>query len=72
MKTLSLLFVLYVLTLTNANALDIEKLKKETLKKAKLQPRDDPKMANLIPLESINDELLEKLQDKCEKNGKCK
>ena len=34
MKTLSLLFVLYVLTLTNANALDIEKLKKETLKKA--------------------------------------
>ncbi|MGX2973226.1 hypothetical protein, partial [Helicobacter sp. T3_23-1059] len=34
MKTLSSLFMLYVLTLTNANALDIEKLKKETLEKA--------------------------------------
>lgn len=35
------------------------------------QPRDDAKMANLIPLDSINDELLEKLQDECEKSGKC-
>lgn len=36
------------------------------------QPRDDAKGANLISLESINDELLERLQDECEKSGKCK
>ncbi|MGX2983589.1 hypothetical protein [Helicobacter sp. 23-1045] len=72
MKTLSLLFVLYMLTLTNANALDIEKLKKETLEKAKRQPRDDPKGENLIPLDSITDELIIELNDKCYKNGKCK
>ena len=36
------------------------------------QPRDDAKGANLIPLESINDELLETLQDECKKSGKCK
>ena len=35
------------------------------------QPRDDPKMTNLIPLESITDELLETLQDECKKSGKC-
>ena len=36
------------------------------------QPRDDAKSKNLIPLDSINDELLERLQDECEKSGKCK
>ena len=36
------------------------------------QPRDDPKMTNLIPLESITDELRIELNDKCYKSGKCK
>ena len=35
------------------------------------QPRDDPKGKNLIPLDSINDELLERLQIKCIKSSKC-
>ena len=36
------------------------------------QPRDDSKMTNLIPLESITDELIIELNDKCYKSGKCK
>ena len=36
------------------------------------QPRDDTEIVNLIPLDSIDDELLEKLQSECEKSGKCK
>ena len=36
------------------------------------QPRDDTKMANLIPLESITDELIRELNDKCYESGKCK
>ena len=36
------------------------------------QPRDDAEMTNLIPLESVTDELIIELNDKCYKNGKCK
>ena len=36
------------------------------------QSRDDPKKENLIPLDSINDELFSKLAESCYKAGHCK
>ena len=36
------------------------------------QPRDDPKKENLIPLDSINDELLQRLVGRCYETGLCK
>ena len=36
------------------------------------QPRDDPKKENLIPLDSINDELLQRLGGRCYETGLCK
>ncbi|RDU60638.1 hypothetical protein CQA53_10705, partial [Helicobacter didelphidarum] len=35
-------------------------------------PRDEPKGKHRILLDSVNDELLQELESKCYKDGKCK